>query len=138
MAMQGSEAAGSVPAELGPPDEHGVYTYNSSTGSVFFRQSHRSYGPATWEFSTDKALWISVSHVSSNMSAAFCNYLDGAVAECLQLHGAINVMSLPAHHGALAASGIHSHLSTGSMGETTAAGLVPAASWQDAWYEEPP
>lgn len=63
--LQGSEAAGSVPAELGQPDEHGVYTHNSSTGSVFLRQSHVTCHTSTWEFSTDKALWISVSHVSS-------------------------------------------------------------------------
>lgn len=62
--MQGVEAAGRIPLELGESDEHGVFTYNSSTGQIHFRQSHMSYGPPTWEFSTDKVLWIPVCHVS--------------------------------------------------------------------------
>lgn len=66
MLLQGSEAAGAVPEDLGQPDEQGVFTHTTTTGTMYFRQACRSSsgGGMYWEFSTDRVLWIPACHVS--------------------------------------------------------------------------
>ncbi|WIA42293.1 hypothetical protein OEZ86_008307 [Tetradesmus obliquus] len=63
----GAEAAGEVPADLGEPDEHGVYTHSGATGTIYFRQCQHcgSGGISSWEFSTDRAFWIPACHADS-------------------------------------------------------------------------
>lgn len=70
--LQGAEAAGEVPADLGEPDEHGVYTHSGATGTIYFRQCQHcgSGGISSWEFSTDRAFWIPACHVSACAAAA--------------------------------------------------------------------
>jgi hypothetical protein len=70
--LQGAEAAGEVPADLGAPDEHGIYTHHGATGTIYFRQCQHcgSGGICSWEFSTDRAFWIPACHVSFVLQSA--------------------------------------------------------------------
>ncbi|KAF8057242.1 PUB24 [Scenedesmus sp. PABB004] len=54
LATQGAEAAGALPADLGSPDEHGVFEHRSGGAALFLRQG----AGGRWECSADRALWI--------------------------------------------------------------------------------
>lgn len=60
-----------MPEDLGQPDAAGVYTKHTATGTLYFRQAQPHLGVAPhWEWSTDRALWIPTSYVSSEQLRA--------------------------------------------------------------------
>jgi hypothetical protein len=64
--LQGGDAAGLVPEDLGEPDAAGVYTQHTATGTLYFRQvQQHPFATPHWEWSIDKQLWIPTSYVSS-------------------------------------------------------------------------
>lgn len=68
--VQGAEAAGVVPEDLGEPDAAGVYCQHTATGTLYFRQAQpHPFAAPHWEWSIDKHLWIPTSYVSPSSRA---------------------------------------------------------------------
>lgn len=63
--LQGADAAGVVADDLGQPDAAGVYTLQTATGTLYFKQAQpHPFAAPHWEWSTDRLLWIPTSFVS--------------------------------------------------------------------------
>lgn len=66
LATQGGDAAGMVPEDLGEPDASGVYSLDTATGTLYFRQTKpQPFAAPHWEWSTDRVLWIPTSYADS-------------------------------------------------------------------------
>jgi len=60
-----------VPEDLGEPDASGVYSLDTATGTLYFRQTKpQPFAAPHWEWSTDRVLWIPTSYVSASFYAS--------------------------------------------------------------------